>query len=52
MNENRRAARERVPLNDEGRIAWPFGAGFPSSDPQPTPPKGASRCAHSGRSGA
>jgi hypothetical protein len=45
MDEQRTAARSRPPSRNDGRIAWPFGPGFPSSDPQRTPPKGAFRCA-------
>jgi hypothetical protein len=47
MNEDRRAACQRAPRapsDDEEGFRWPFGLGFPSSDTQRTPPKGASRC--------
>jgi hypothetical protein len=46
MDRDRTAAHRRRPSMKDERIAWPFGPGFPSSDPQRTPPKGASCCAH------
>ena len=45
MDEQWTAARSRPPSRNDGRSAWPFGPGFPSSHPQRTPPKGAFRCA-------
>src|ERR687884_469526 len=45
MDDERTAAPSRPPSQDDGRIAWPFGPGFPSSGPQRTPPTGAFRCA-------
>jgi hypothetical protein len=45
MDRDRTAAPERTPSINEERIPWPFDPGFPSSDPQRTPPKGASCCA-------
>src|SRR4051794_12352446 len=50
MKEDRTAACCRAPSTQDERIPWPFGRGFPSSDPQRTPPKGASCCAHRDRS--
>ena len=46
MAGERTAAPARRPSIDNGRIPWPFAPGFPSSDSQRTPPKGASCCAH------
>jgi hypothetical protein len=51
MDRNRAAARGRRPSTNDERIPWPFGPGFPSSDSQRTPPKGASSCARRDRSG-
>src|SRR5919206_313890 len=45
MDDERTAAPSRPPSQDDGRIAWLFGPGFPSSGPQRTPPTGAFRCA-------
>ena len=45
MNTTDATAATRPPSSDDGRMAWPFEAGFPSSDTQRMPPKGASCCA-------
>jgi hypothetical protein len=50
MDRDRTAARARRPSTNDGQIPWPFGPGFPSSDPHRTPPKGASCCADRDRS--
>src|SRR5215218_3652452 len=52
MNDDRTAAGCRAPSTDDEPIPWPFGPGFPSSDSQRTPPKGASSCAWRDPSGA
>ena len=40
MDRDRTAARSRRPSTSDERISWPFDPGFPSSEPQRTPPKG------------
>jgi hypothetical protein len=52
MDTDRTAAPARPPSQNDGRIRWPFGGGFPSSDPQQDAPLGGVRCAdHDGRTG-